>query len=73
MDILERLADLHKQVTTERSHYYVASCARDAIEEISQLRTALKPLLAVSDMALFVEDLTANEIIAIRRAKELVK
>lgn len=37
-DILEDLADLHKQATTERSHYYVASCCKRAAEEISKLR-----------------------------------
>ena len=34
-DILERLADLHKQ---ERSHHYVSSVARDAADEIKALR-----------------------------------
>lgn len=38
MDILEKLQDLLKQATTERSHYYVASCCRDAIAEIERLR-----------------------------------
>jgi len=37
-DILVRLADLLKQATTERTHYYVASCVRDAIAEIGALR-----------------------------------
>ena len=30
-DILDRLRDLHKQATVERSHYYVGSCVSDAI------------------------------------------
>jgi hypothetical protein len=38
MDILEKLVDLHKQATTEQSHYYVAACCKEAMEEISQLR-----------------------------------
>ena len=38
MDILDRLRDLHKQATTERSHYYVASCCEQAIQEIERLR-----------------------------------
>ena len=38
MDIIEKLTDLHKQATTERSHYYVASCCREAIDEIERLR-----------------------------------
>lgn len=37
-DILDDLRDLHKQATTERSHYYVAKCALRAIEEIESLR-----------------------------------
>jgi hypothetical protein len=40
-DILDDLKDLHKQATTERSHYYVAKCAQRAIEEIESLRGAL--------------------------------
>ena len=38
MDILDKLRDLHKQATTERSHYYVASCCNEAIAEIERLR-----------------------------------
>ncbi len=41
-DILVRLRDLLKQATEERSHYYVASCCRDAIDEIARLTEALK-------------------------------
>jgi hypothetical protein len=44
MDILERLDDLRKQATTERSHYYVAKCATDAIAEIVLLRTRITVL-----------------------------
>jgi hypothetical protein len=38
MDILEKLRGLHVQATTERSHYYVASCVEEAIAEIKRLR-----------------------------------
>jgi hypothetical protein len=41
MDVLDRLKDLHKQATTERSHYYVGSCVNDAIAEITSLRQYL--------------------------------
>ncbi len=34
MDILAKLADLHKQATTERSHYYVAGLAKQAKGEV---------------------------------------
>jgi hypothetical protein len=37
-DILDRLEDLHKQATEERSHYYVGACVRAAMEEIDGLR-----------------------------------
>lgn len=37
-DILEKLADLHKQATTENSHFYVAACVKEAIAEINRLR-----------------------------------
>lgn len=40
-DIIEKLVDLHKQATTERSHYYVASVVREAIAEIQMLREQL--------------------------------
>ncbi len=50
MDILAKLADLHKQATTERSHYYVAGLAKQAKDEIARLqkqndklRSALAP------------------------------
>jgi hypothetical protein len=41
MDIIEKLEDLVKQATTERSHYYVASTAREAASEIKKLRESL--------------------------------
>ncbi len=41
MDILEKLIDLHKQATTERSHYYVAATVKEAAEEIRRLRALL--------------------------------
>lgn len=40
-DILVRLADLQKQATTERSHYYTAAVCTDAIKEIADLRMKL--------------------------------
>lgn len=41
-DILEKLRDLHKQATTENSHFYVASALEGAIAEIESLRETLK-------------------------------
>ncbi len=37
-DILTRLADLHKQATIERSHFYVGAVVIDAIGEIIKLQ-----------------------------------
>jgi hypothetical protein len=38
MDIIEKLEDLIKQATEERTHYYVKSVCEEAIEEIKGLR-----------------------------------
>ena len=38
MDITERLKDLRKQATEERSHYYVRSCVDESIKMIETLR-----------------------------------
>jgi hypothetical protein len=35
--MIEKLADLHKQATTERSHYYVAGCTVEAAALIRAL------------------------------------
>jgi len=37
-DILIKLVDLHRQATTENSHFYTAGCIKKAIGEISELR-----------------------------------
>lgn len=37
-DVLDKLEDLYKQATTERSHYYVAGVVKAAIAEIRRLR-----------------------------------
>ena len=39
-DVLWALADLHKQATTDRSHWYTARVVRRAIAEILTLRAA---------------------------------
>lgn len=41
IDILTRLADLYIQATEENTHYYVANCVKDAIEEILRLRLVI--------------------------------
>lgn len=50
-DILEELVDLHKQATTEKSHYYVVSCCKKATIEILQLREeAMKNSIIISNL-----------------------
>lgn len=44
MDILDKLEDLHKQATVDRSHYYTGSLIREAIEEIADLRRQITSL-----------------------------
>lgn len=41
-DIVDDLADLHRQATHEPSHYYAAKTAERAIREIERLRAVLK-------------------------------
>lgn len=38
MTTLEKLEDLHKQATTEQSHFYTARVIKEAIEEIKRLQ-----------------------------------
>lgn len=57
MTIIEKLLDLHKQATTERSHYYVASVVVEAIAEIERLRHRCKELEKwASEHGLFILD-----------------
>lgn len=48
-DILDDLADLHRQATHEPSHYYAAKTAEQAIREIERLRAAAEGLLEYHD------------------------
>lgn len=43
-DLLAELVDLHKQATTERSHYYTGKVVASALTEIAVLRSALKAI-----------------------------
>lgn len=46
MDIIDKLNDLHKQATVERSHYYVGSTVKEAATVISGQRIALEMIKA---------------------------
>jgi hypothetical protein len=43
-DLVRRLQSLHKQATVERSHFYVGSCAEDAMHRIEELEAESKTL-----------------------------
>ena len=55
--LVERLRDLHKQATTEKSHFYVAACCRDSISAIEAQRERIErlegALVAIGNAALF--------------------
>ena len=48
-DIMDVLEDLHKQATTERSHYYVGTVLTLAMQEISRLRAEARVSSASSN------------------------
>jgi hypothetical protein len=43
-DLMKRLCSLYKQATVERSHFYVGSCAKDAMHRIEELEAESKTL-----------------------------
>lgn len=43
-DIVAKLHDLHKQATTERSHFYTGTCITEALQEITAMRQFLRNL-----------------------------
>ena len=51
-DLVKRLDSLHKQATVERSHFYVGSCAEDAIRRIEELELAVRYEADLAQMAL---------------------
>lgn len=48
-DIVDKLKDLLKQATAERSHYYVAGTCREAIAEIERLRADMMRIESFTD------------------------
>lgn len=51
--VIEKLKDLHKQATKERSHYYVGSVAVEAAGEIIRLRKELDKCRRTAEGLLF--------------------
>jgi len=49
VSLIERLRDLHKQATVERSHYYVGNCTQEAAARIEALEAALRRIDAIND------------------------
>lgn len=43
-DIMTKLRNLHKQATTENTHYYTASVLTEAMQEIAALRIEIQRL-----------------------------
>ena len=62
-DIVDKLKDLLKQATTERSHYYVASCCKEAIAEIERVRADL----------MRIEDFTADRVGVVQVVNEMCR
>lgn len=48
-DILDRIADVHRQATTEQSHYYTAKVLEDSANVISALRATLLRIIVGCD------------------------
>jgi len=48
--LLSKMADLLKQATTEKSHYYVASVLRDAMTRIEQLQMPPAKVLELAEL-----------------------
>lgn len=46
MNIIDKLNDLHKQATVERSHHYVGAVIKEAIAEIERLKRELRDEMA---------------------------
>lgn len=62
MDILEKLADLNQQATTEKSHYYVAGCVQEAGREIITLRQQRTDLIkALEGVASYINGASEQE------------
>ncbi len=53
-DLMQRLHSLHKQATVERSHFYVGSCAKDAMHRIEELEAKLAKALEALDEAVYL-------------------
>ena len=49
-DLVKRLHSLHKQATVEHSHFYVGSCAKDAMHRIEELEAKLAKAMQVIEM-----------------------
>jgi hypothetical protein len=64
-DLIERLKDLHKQATVERSHYYVGKCVRDSITELTSLTARVAELEA--------ENRLFNEVVTEAKEKLLAE
>ena len=49
-DLMKALCSLHKQAMVERSHFYVGSCAMEAMRRIEELEAENEKLLKALDI-----------------------
>ena len=60
--LVKRLQSLHKQATVERSHFYVGSCAEDAMPRIEELEAKLAEVERALDIScVIIEKLMEGE------------
>lgn len=67
MSTTDRLRDLLKQATTERSHYYVADCCREAIARIDALELALHRIVGHGNISVEKAKEVAAEALGIKK------
>ena len=60
-DVIAELVDLHKQATTEHSHFYVAKCINSAISEITIMREAMQEFVDRRDNGQIQSTYTYNK------------
>jgi hypothetical protein len=76
--LIDDLRDLEKQATTERSHYYVATCCRRAIAELERKGAQIERLQAeiktvVSVIGGTIEGHPTSSINYLQRLRELLR
>jgi hypothetical protein len=68
-DILDRLRDLYKQATVERSHYYTGRCISGAVNEIAHPCAKLVALAGATVYSAFTPRRRGGKTDKARRAR----